>query len=130
MFVLASSPQRRLLLMSDLVGIRKSTTLSRNGSNDASLSMSKRLCQLDSLTPYRIADVRNGTARRFAQPVFLSLDLPLLDAGSSGISTEQSGSIFLQLERLVVKKMQETIAGPPKASAIGSNNLSGEMVGR
>merc|ERR1712093_87871 len=97
-----------------------STSLSRTTNNDLSLAMSKRL------------------ARRFQQPVFLSIDVPFLNSQGTGVSEEMAGRWSLMLEKQIVASMQEALTKgdstrtPPQAAPIegGRTELQGEMVGR
>ena len=100
-----------------------STTLSRTTNSDISLSMSKRLCELRTLlasspmqagmvlTFARPAPARSlsrlcETARRYKQPIFLSVDLPFLSSeAGSGVSSETSGRWTILLEKLLVQKL-------------------------
>ena len=82
-------------------------------------------------------DVPVPTARRFKHPIFLSLDLPFLNSDATGVSPEMSGRWLLQLEKLVVQKLEQAFAQRDLQETVYVENLpatnaslQGEIVGR
>ena len=111
--------------------------------------MSKRLCELRVLLAPRPA--RAGmiltlarphflaplceTARRYKQPIFLSVDLPFLNSeAGSGVSSDTSGRWTILLEKLLVQKLDDALRSDASGDDVEASakrpSMEGEMVGR
>lgn len=100
--------------------------------------MSKRLCQSStarSIGSLRLKRSQSDAAHRLKQPVFLSIDLPLVNARATGISSETAGKWLLLIEKLVVQTLDEDARSaaslePDVHGRISKMSLQGELVGR